>query len=219
MTVSANIREFKTHIPSHVQLIAVSKTKPTEAILEAYQAGQRLFGENKVQELVAKQPVLPSDIEWHLIGHLQSNKVKYIAPFIAMIQSVDSLRLLESIEKEASKHNRSIKCLLQVHIASEATKFGMDETELHHCIDAIKAGQFPNIRICGLMGMATNTTDMGLVHKEFSHLHALFQSIQSTWTTNPEFTELSMGMSSDYTEAIACGSTMIRVGSLLFGER
>jgi len=205
-----------------VQLLAVSKSKPAEEILAVYQWGQRDFGENYVQELVAKQPELPNDIRWHFIGHLQSNKVKYIAPFIYMIQSVDSLKLLLEIDKQAEKNQRTINCLLQIHIAREETKFGLDERELDDLLDAVvayrSAGKLSHIRISGYMGMASMTGDQQTVHREFSSLRSLFAKTKSTLPADPMDT-LSMGMSSDYPIALNCGSTMVRIGSLIFGER
>lgn len=203
------------------RLVAVSKTKPAADIRELYNAGQRIFGENYVQELVQKQPELPQDIEWHFIGHLQSNKVKYIAPFITMIHAVDSLRLLLEINKQAAKHKRIIHCLLQVHIAEEETKFGLDETELETLIQEWQQQpETANVRIAGLMGMATNTDNEGQIQKEFKHLQQLFTQMKSRYFSGGDyFRELSMGMSGDYQLALQCGSTLVRIGSLLFGAR
>lgn len=195
-----------------VSLIAVSKTKPVGDIMEAYQEGQLDFGENYVQELVGKHEQLPGDIRWHFIGHLQSNKVKYIAPFIYLIHSVDSVKLLQEIEKQGAKLNKSIRCLLQVHIATEETKFGFDQQEL----EQIDPTAFPHVEIKGLMGMASFTEDKEQVRKEFQQLHRLFKLYQNS---HPEATILSMGMSGDYAIAMEEGSNMIRVGSLIFGER
>jgi len=200
----------------HVTLVAVSKTKSVEEIKELYDLGQREFGENYVQELVQKQTQLPSDIKWHFIGHLQSNKVKQIAPFIHLIQSVDSLKLLQEINKQATKNNRVIDCLLQVHIAQEETKFGFDETEVVDTIKNIKELQLANIRVTGLMGMASFTDDMSKVKTEFKFLKLIFKKLI---THNPQLLTLSMGMSSDYPFAIEEGSTMVRIGSLIFGAR
>ncbi|MFY0254231.1 YggS family pyridoxal phosphate-dependent enzyme [Chitinophaga sp. 30R24] len=208
--------------PYHARLVAVSKTKPVEDIAALYAAGQRIFGENYVQELTEKQAVLPADIEWHFIGHLQSNKVKYIAPFVHTIHAVDSLKLLQEINKQAAKQERIIYCLLQVHIAMEETKFGMDQQELQQLLNTYKANlpDFANVRIAGLMGMATNTNNETQVRREFHQLHALFGSIKITYFNNESsFKELSIGMSADYSIALQEGSTMVRIGSLLFGER
>ncbi|SFO57806.1 hypothetical protein SAMN05428949_5844 [Chitinophaga sp. YR627] len=208
--------------PYNAKLVAVSKIKPASDIQALYDAGQRIFGENYVQELQEKQPLLPADIEWHFIGHLQSNKVKYIAPFVSMVHAVDSLKLLEEISKQAAKHNRIIRCLLQVHIAAEETKFGLDEKELLELLEAYKQQEtrFANIQIAGLMGMATNTDDMQQVRNEFRHLHELQQNMQQRFFAGTDaLTELSVGMSGDYTIALEEGSTMVRIGSMLFGAR
>jgi pyridoxal phosphate enzyme (YggS family) len=203
----------------HVTLVAVSKTKSVEEIKELYDLGQKDFGENYVQELVAKQSQLPKDIRWHFIGHLQTNKVKQIAPFIHLVQSVDSPKLLQEINKQAQKNNRVIDCLLQVHIAREETKFGLDETELNEVFN-ISISQYQNIRICGLMGMASFTDDTDKVRIEFRYLKTLFDKLASKLTTHHSpITTLSMGMSSDYFVAIEEGSTMVRIGSLIFGAR
>lgn len=220
--IAANIEKIKQQLAPGVKLIAVSKTHPAELIREAYDAGQRAFGENRVQEMVAKQPLLPPDIEWHLIGHLQSNKVKYIAPFVHLIHSVDSYRLLETIDREAAKNQRVIDCLLQVHIAREETKFGLDRNELLLLINQAAQNGLAHIRIRGLMGMATNTPDEKQVENEFSGLKKLFDELAGSGLplTDPSaFTLLSMGMSSDYVIAMKCGSNMIRVGSSIFGSR
>lgn len=218
--IAANIEKITQQLPQHVKLIVVSKTKPVEMIAEAYASGQRAFGENKVQEMVSKQPLLPADIEWHLIGHLQSNKVKYIAPFVHLIHSVDSLKLLETINKEGIKNNRIIDCLLQVHIAEEETKFGLNRNELFELLTYSNTQNLDHIRICGLMGMATNTENQHQVEKEFTSLKGLFDEVAASSLVHKElFTTLSMGMSSDYELAVACGSNTIRVGSLIFGER
>ncbi|MDP1725662.1 MAG: YggS family pyridoxal phosphate-dependent enzyme [Bacteroidota bacterium] len=218
--VAANIQKINDEISNRAKLIAVSKTKPVETILEAYQAGQRIFGENKVQEMVAKQIALPKDIEWHLIGHLQSNKVKYIAPFVAMIHSVDSYKLLEIINKEAQKNKRIIKCLLQIFIAHEESKFGMDRTEVLELLNNPALKVLDSIEICGVMGMASNTDDLVQIRNEFRGLKQLFTELKNTFFLNQSsFREISMGMSSDYKIALEEGSTLIRVGSLIFGER
>lgn len=214
--IKDNLLAIKNSIPPHVTLIAVSKTNPNQAILEAYKAGQRIFGENKVQELVEKYESLPKDIEWHMIGHLQTNKVKYIAPFVKLIHGVDSLKLLQEINKRAEQNNRIIDCLLQVHIAKEETKFGFDEGEILELLQSNEFNSLKNIKIIGLMGMATNTTDELQIRKEFKSLRNLFSKLN---THHPALTTLSMGMSSDYKIAIEEGSTMIRVGSSIFGAR
>ena len=214
MSVSAAIENFRKELPQNVTLIAVSKTKPISLIQEAYETGQRDFGENKVQELVEKQEVLPDDIRWHMIGHLQRNKVKYIAPFVHLIHGVDSLRLLKEINKQGAKINRFIPILLQVHISQEDTKFGFDSNELKEAINECKVLEW--IKPCGLMGMATFTSDLDQVRLEFQGLKDLFDQYQSNFGENPT---LSMGMSGDYKVAIDQGSTMIRIGSSLFGSR
>ncbi|MGI9192369.1 MAG: YggS family pyridoxal phosphate-dependent enzyme [Chitinophagaceae bacterium] len=201
-------------------LIAVSKTKPAEAIQTLYDWGQRDFGENKVQEMCDKQAQLPADIRWHQIGHLQSNKVKYIAPFVALIHSVDSLKLMQEINKQAEKCHRVIPVLLQMHIATEETKFGLDNKELIELIEYYLNGSFPHVEIHGLMGMASLTEEEEQVKQEFSALHELFIFCKNSYFLNrPEFNTLSMGMSGDFALAIACGSNMVRIGSLLFGQR
>ena len=214
MSVSDAIENFRKELPQNVTLIAVSKTKPISLIQEAYETGQRDFGENKVQELVEKQEVLPDDIRWHMIGHLQRNKVKYIAPFVHLIHGVDSLRLLKEINKQGAKINRCIPVLLQVHISQETTKFGFDSNELKEAINECKVLEW--IKPCGLMGMATFTSDLDQVRLEFQGLKDLFDQYQSNFGENPT---LSMGMSGDYKVAIDQGSTMIRIGSSLFGSR
>lgn len=220
MSIQTNIQEIKSSLPQHVTLVAVSKTHPVEIIMEAYNAGHRIFGENKVQELVPKYEAMPKDIEWHLIGHLQSNKVKYIASFVSLIHSVDGLKLLEVIDKEAQKHNRIIDCLLQIHIASEETKFGLSADELEELLSSNDFKEMKNIRVVGLMGMATFTDNMAQVRMEFKFLSTLFQSVKAKYFADkPWFKELSMGMSSDYTVAIEEGSTMVRIGSNIFGHR
>jgi PLP dependent protein len=216
-------RELKEELDKKgVTLVAVSKTKPAEDIEALYQLGQRDFGENYVQELVDKQQALPVDIRWHFIGHLQSNKVKYIAPFVYLIHGVDSLSLLQEINKQAAKNNRVVDVLLQMHIANEETKFGLDERELTEIVEkCIEQGtSFNYIRICGLMGMATNTDDVQIIRKEFAHLYANYQFFKQQYFSDKNyFTYCSMGMSSDYAIAIEEGSNMIRIGSLLFGAR
>lgn len=205
------------HLP--VRLVVVSKRQPAESILEAYQAGQRIFGENKVQELTQKQNQLPKDIEWHFIGHLQRNKVKFIAPFISLIHSVDSFSLLEEIDKQAQKWNRQIPCLLQVHIAREETKFGFSEEELLELLNSGKPQKLTHVTVAGLMGMASFTSDEEMVRSEFRQLQQLFDKIKNAAIPNLTMVELSMGMSGDYKIAIEEGSTLVRIGSSIFGER
>jgi PLP dependent protein len=213
-SVAENIAEFKQQLPDHVTLVAVSKTKPVALIEDAYSGGQRDFGENKVQELTAKIATLPADIRWHLIGHLQTNKVKYIADAVHLIHAVDSEKLLTEINKQAAKNKKTINILLQIHIAKEETKFGLSEPELHELLNTHAKGHFPNVKINGLMGMATNTEDRELIRSEFRLLRKLFEAVKADdWST------LSIGMSSDWKIAVEEGSTMVRIGSALFGER
>lgn len=220
MSVKDNINNIRGQIPARCKLIAVSKTHSIETIKEAYDSGQRVFGENKVQELTPKYEALPKDIEWHMIGHMQSNKVKYIAPFIHLIHSVDSLSLLKEIDKHARKNNRTISCLLQVHIAEEETKFGFSEAEIFQAFNDGAFKPLTNVKVTGLMGMATFTDDKDQVRKEFSSLRQLFEKLKvSEMPSNVVMEELSMGMSGDYDIAIEEGSTMVRVGSAIFGER
>ena len=220
MSIAANIEKIKQELSQNIKLIAVSKTKPVELLLEAYQAGQRAFGENKVQELVSKYQQMPEDVEWHMIGHLQSNKVKYIIPFVHLIHGVDSLPLLKEINKQAAKINKIQKVLLQVSIADEATKFGLDEAELNNIAQLYAANEFTHIDILGLMGMATFTDNQAKIAQEFATLSRYFKTIKQSYLSQKHsFTELSMGMSGDYKIAIAQGSTMIRVGSHIFGTR
>lgn len=220
MSVTENLKTIKNLLPENVTLVAVSKTQSNEKIMEAYQCGQRVFGENYVQELVDKANVLPKDIEWHFIGHLQSNKVKYIAPFIALIHGVDSFKLLKEINKQAQKNNRTINCLLQIHIAKEETKFGLDENELFEILNSDELKNLSNINICGLMGMASNTDNIHEVKEEFLYLNQLFQKLKNKYTANNiNVTTLSMGMSNDFQIAIECGSNMVRIGSSIFGAR
>ncbi len=214
--IAEHIAALQKELPEGVTLVAVSKTKPMEAILEAYEAGQRDFGENYIQELCDKADKLPKDIRWHAIGHVQSNKVKYIAPFVHLIHGVDSLKLLQEINKQAQKNERVIDCLLQIFIATEESKFGLDATELDALLKSETFQHLQNIRIVGLMGMASNTENEAQIRSEFKGLRDLFLSMQKDY---PDFQHLSMGMSGDYSIAIAEGSTMIRVGSLIFGTR
>lgn len=221
MPVAQNtFRELKNEIASSsVTLVAVSKTKPASDIEEMFQLGQLDFGENYVQELVEKQAALPPAIRWHFIGHLQRNKVKYIAPFVYLIHGVDSLQLLLEIQKQGAKHNRIINVLLQVHIATEESKFGLDEIELDALLQYVKVQNLPNVRIRGMMGMASFSDDQTLIRKEFAHLHQLFTRVKSAPFPGVEMELLSMGMSADYKIAIEQGSNMIRIGSMLFGSR
>lgn len=220
MDIKANLERLLKEIPESVNLVAVSKTKPDSDILEAYDAGHRHFGENKVQDLIAKQARLPADIQWHFIGHLQTNKVKYIAPFVSLIESVDSLKLLKEIDKQARKNNRIIECLLQFHIAREYQKFGLSVQEANELLESKEYSEMDNIRIIGVMGMATLTEDKNVIESEFSDLTDIFHHIKTTYfAVNDYFKDISMGMSGDYKIAIRAGSTMIRVGSLIFGDR
>lgn len=221
MSIAANIESLQIDLkPIGVTLIAVSKTKSNEEIMEAYNAGQRLFGENLVQEMVEKYEALPKDIEWHLIGHLQTNKVKYIAPFVSMVQSIDSLKVIKEINKHAVKHDRVIDCLLQIHIADEATKFGFDHAELIEMLRDEDFQSLQNIRIRGLMGIATNTENEKVIKEEFYELKMLFDGIKASFFRKEDsFDTLSMGMSSDYNLAIEKGANMVRLGSTVFGKR
>jgi pyridoxal phosphate enzyme (YggS family) len=218
--ITANIQKINQEIGVHARLIAVSKTKPLEMLMEAYQGGQRIFGENKVQELVQKYEALPKDIEWHLIGHLQSNKVKYIAPFVSLIHGVDSLKLLQTINKEGEKNNRIVPCLLQIFIAQEETKFGLNQAELMELLETISQEPLPHVQICGLMGMASNVDNEVQIRNEFKGLKNVFELVrQRYFLNNPHFKEISMGMSGDYLIAVQEGATLVRVGSRIFGER
>lgn len=221
MSIADNLLKYKNELDAlGVKLVAVSKNHPAEAVLEAYEAGQRVFGENLVQEMVEKQAQLPQDIEWHLIGHLQTNKVKYIAPFIKLIESVDSLKLLKEIDKQAAKNNRVIDCLLQIYIADEDTKFGLGFDEAIELLRAEEFETLKNVRIVGLMGIATNTALDGQTKAEFEELKVLFDGIKlSFFRKEDSFKEISMGMSADYKIAIEQGSTMVRIGSNIFGKR
>lgn len=219
MSIKDNLEKLKSELPARVKLVAVSKTKPVENIKEAYDAGHKIFGENKAQELINKQPELPDNIEWHFIGHLQSNKVKYLAPFVSMIHSVDRKKILKEINKEAKKNNRVIDCLLQFHIAEEETKFGLSMEEARELIESEAFNNYENIRIKGVMGMATFTENTEQVRREFKNLAHIFQTLKKDYFNNQQFSELSMGMSGDYQLAIEEGSTMVRVGSLIFGAR
>lgn len=220
MSIQSNIQELRKHIPSDVKLVCVSKFHPAETVMEAYDAGERIFGESRVQELVQKQPELPADIQWHFIGHLQTNKIKFIVPFVKLIHGVDSWKVLNEINKQAEKAAKKTACLLQVHIADEETKFGFSEEELIDLISGNELQNLHNVQIAGLMGMATYTEDENQVRKEFRSLKILFDKIKSEYFSNDDvFCELSMGMSQDYQIAIGEGSTMIRIGTSIFGER
>lgn len=220
MTIENNLNTIRLSLPDGVQLVAVSKTKSNEEIMEAYRAGQRIFGENKVQELVRKWEFLPKDIKWHFIGHLQSNKVRLIAPFITMVHSVESLKLLKTINDEAKHAGRVIPCLLQFHIASEESKFGFSPDEGVQMLSVIKLSEYENVTISGVMGMATFTDDVAVINQEFLNLNRIFQNLKEVFFRgNNNFREISMGMSHDYLYAIEKGSTMIRIGSTIFGAR
>lgn len=220
MNIADNLQQVLNELPEGVRLVAVSKFHPNEAIEEAYRSGQRVFGESKVQEMTAKYESLPKDIEWHFIGHLQTNKIKYIVPYVALIHGIDSYKLLVEVNKQAEKAGKVVNCLLQLHIAEEETKFGFSFEE---CRDMLAEGEWKtlsNIQLCGLMGMATNTDDNEQIKKEFCSLSSFFKEVKDSWFADTEaFRELSMGMSHDYHQAIAAGSTLIRVGSKIFGDR
>lgn len=218
--IQEKIAAIRKELPAHVQLIAVSKTKPSSSVQEAYEAGQRAFGENKVQEMAAKYEELPKDIQWHLIGHLQTNKVKYIAPFVHLIHAVDSIRLLKEIDKEGRKNNRIINCLLQFHIAEEETKFGLSFDEAKELLESDDYLQLTHVNITGVMGMASFVENQEQVESEFRELNNIFMILKSHFFKfNPDFKEISMGMSGDYRIAIEQGSTMVRIGSTIFGNR
>lgn len=217
MSIQSNLNTIKATLPEHVTLVAVSKTKPVSYLMQAYEAGQRIFGENKIQEMTEKWEEMPKDIQWHMIGHVQSNKVKFMAPYVTLIHGVDSLKLLQEINKQALKNNRTIDCLLQIYIAEEESKFGLDEKELNELLTSVEFNELKNIRILGLMGMATFTEDQNQIKKEFTHLKSIFDSIQKLQIV--DLKTISMGMSGDYELAIECGSTMVRIGSSIFGGR
>jgi len=219
MSIALNLNTIKSTLPAHVTLVAVSKTKPVSDLMQAYEAGQRIFGENKIQEMTDKWEEMPKDIQWHMIGHVQSNKVKFMAPFVSLIHGVDSLKLLQEINKQALKNNRVIDCLLQIYIAEEESKFGLDENELNELLSSAEFKEMKNIRILGLMGMATFTEDQNQIKKEFIHLKSIFDSIQIIENKNLQLNTISMGMSGDYQLAIDSGSTMVRIGSSIFGGR
>lgn len=219
-SISESIRQIRDEMPIGVRLVAVSKYQPVEKLMEAYKAGQRVFGESHAQEVTAKSKMLPEDIDWHFIGHLQTNKVKYIAPFVSLIHSVDSLKLLKEIDRQAAKNGRIINCLLQIHIADEETKFGLDETELILLLESDEYDSMRNVRIDGLMCMATNTDDEEKIRNEFRKVREMFNKVKSKYFGSAKhFKELSMGMSDDYPIAMQEGSTLIRVGSKIFGNR
>jgi len=219
MSIAQNLLQIKSQLPNHVTLVAVSKTKPVADLMEAYNAGQRIFGENKIQEMTDKWEQMPKDIQWHMIGHVQTNKVKFMAEYVSLIHGVDSLKLLQEINKQALKHHRVIDCLLQMYIADEETKFGLDEKELNELLSSEEFQQLKNIRIVGLMGMATFTDNQNQIKKEFQHLKEIFDKINSLSIINYPLSIISMGMSGDYKLAMECGSTMVRIGSSIFGGR
>ena len=219
MSIKDNLLQIKSQLPESVTLVAVSKTKPVSDLMEAYNAGQRIFGENKIQEMTEKWEQMPKDIQWHMIGHVQTNKVKYMAEYVSLIHGVDSLKLLQEINKQAAKHNRVIDCLLQMYIAEEETKFGLDEKELEDILHFVQNDKFQNIKVVGLMGMATFTDNQTQIKKEFLNLKSTFDKINSLSIVNYQLSIISMGMSGDYNLAIECGSTMVRIGSSIFGNR
>ena len=216
MSIANNLKLIKSTLPEHVTLVAVSKTKPISDLMQTYEAGQRIFGENKIQEMTEKYEQMPKDIEWHMIGHVQTNKVKYMAEYVSLVHGVDSLKLLIEINKQANKHNRIINVLLQMHIAEEETKFGLDKNELNEILEEVQNNKFANIKITGIMGMATFTDNQTQIKKEFQYLKGVFDKIN---LENFKIKTLSMGMSADYKLAIDCGSTMVRIGSSIFGSR
>nr|WP_314840045.1 YggS family pyridoxal phosphate-dependent enzyme [uncultured Flavobacterium sp.] len=219
MSIATNLLGIKTSLPEHVTLVAVSKTKPVSDLMEAYEAGQRIFGENKIQEMAEKWEQVPKDIQWHMIGHVQTNKVKFMAPFVSLIHGVDSLKLLQEINKQALKNNRIIDCLLQIYIAEEETKFGLDQDELASLLTSNEFEELKNIQIVGLMGMATFTDNKDQIKKEFTQLKTIFEKTKKLKSENCQIDILSMGMSGDYQLAIESGSTMVRIGSSIFGGR
>ncbi len=216
MDISENIKKYKDELPENVKLVAISKTKPNEDLMEAYRAGQRILGENKIQEMTDKWEALPQDIEWHMVGHVQRNKVKYMAPFVSLIHAVDSLKLLKEINKRAKQNDRTINCLLQIKIAEEDSKFGISAEEAKDILESEAYKKMENVRVIGLMGMATFTDDEEQVRSEFKYLKSVFDKFRDQ---HPDLTELSMGMSGDYQIAVECGSTMVRIGSSIFGAR
>ncbi|MPT36507.1 MAG: YggS family pyridoxal phosphate-dependent enzyme [Flavobacterium sp.] len=219
MTIRENLTAIQAGLPEQVTLVAVSKTKPVSDLMEAYEAGQRIFGENKIQEMTDKWEQMPKDIQWHMIGHVQTNKVKYMAPYVSLIHGVDSLKLLQEINRQAQKNNRVIDCLLQIYIAEEESKFGLDENELKTLLTSEALQDLQNVRIKGLMGMATFTDSKAQIKKEFSRLKAIFDTYKNNKTQTTDLSILSMGMSGDYETAIGFGATSVRVGSAIFGGR
>ncbi|MDA9343796.1 YggS family pyridoxal phosphate-dependent enzyme [Flavobacteriaceae bacterium] len=219
MNIQENLKTIKSSIPEHVTLVAVSKTKPVSDLMEAYDAGQRIFGENKIQEMAEKHKEMPKDIEWHMIGHVQRNKVKYMASFVSLIHGVDNFKLLKEIDKQAKKHDRVIDCLLQIKIASEDSKFGMSFEDASKFTQSKIMSELKNISVTGVMGMATFTDDKSQIKNEFNRLKFTFDALKALQTENCKLQIISMGMSGDYKLAIDCGSTMIRVGSSIFGLR
>ncbi|MGV9002864.1 YggS family pyridoxal phosphate-dependent enzyme [Flavobacterium sp.] len=219
MSIKENLLNIKSTLPDNVTLVAVSKTKPVEDLMEAYEEGQRIFGENKIQEMTEKHQQMPKDIQWHMIGHVQSNKVKYMIPYVKLIHGVDSLKLLKEINRQAVRWRKNVECLLQIHIAEEETKFGLDENELTTLLNSEEFKSFENIKVIGLMGMATFTENQDQIKREFQHLKTIFDTASKLPTENCQLTTVSMGMSGDYNLAIECGSTMIRIGSSIFGSR
>jgi hypothetical protein len=220
MSIANNLQSIKSQLPTNVTLVAVSKTKPVSDLMEAYNAGQRIFGENKIQEMTEKHQQMPKDIYWHMIGHVQSNKVKYMIPYVKLIHGVDSLKLLKEINRQAVRWRKNVDCLLQIHIAEEETKFGLDENELNDILNSEEFKGFNNVKVIGLMGMATFTDNQHQIKREFEHLKSIFDKLSKQPTTqNLQLTTLSMGMSGDYQLAIECGSTMVRIGSSIFGIR
>jgi len=216
MDISENIKKYKDELPENVKLVAISKTKPNEDLMEAYNAGQRILGENKIQEMTDKWEELPKDIEWHMVGHVQRNKVKYMAPFVSLIHAVDSLKLLKEINKRARQNERTINCLLQIKIAKEDSKFGISSEEAKEILNSEAYSKMENVKVIGLMGMATFTDDEDQVRSEFKYLKSVFDKFRDE---HPDLKELSMGMSGDYQIAVECGSTMVRIGSSIFGAR
>lgn len=216
MSIATNLHSIQSTLPSHVTLVAVSKTKPVADLMEAYAAGQRIFGENKIQEMTEKWQAMPKDIEWHMIGHVQSNKVKYMVPYVKLIHGVDSLKLLVEINRHAVRWRKHINCLLQVHIAEEDTKFGFDAQELDSLLQSEAYAALTNVKVIGLMGMASFTDNQDQIQREFDQLKKVYDTLAAQ---QPQFTTLSMGMSGDYALAIDCGSTMVRIGSSIFGTR
>ena len=219
MSITKNLNQIKSTIPENVSLVAVSKTKPVSDLMEAYNAGQRIFGENKIQEMTEKWQTMPKDIQWHMIGHVQTNKVKFMAEYVSLILGVDSLKLLEEVNKQAQKYDRTIDCLLQVHIAEEETKFGLNETELKEILNSETLKKLNNIQIVGLMGMATFTENQSQIKKEFQNLKSIFDNYKNLKSEICNLKFLSMGMSGDYQLGIECGSNMVRIGSSIFGSR